>query len=143
MAEFKKISDTEVVEAPAESDNLLLVSEGAVKQVPVTAVGGGNKGAEPIYLIPINKPEAYTNISEYLGDYQLEDGTTFEYGSPITNGLYDQYIAGTPIYIKLEDTRNNKYLMQCIGAGLGDGNCFVSLAFFDMIGREYKLVIMD
>lgn len=42
MAEFKKISEVEVVEAPAENDNLLIVSDGEVKQVPAVNFAAGS-----------------------------------------------------------------------------------------------------
>lgn len=40
MAEFKKLSDVEVVAEPAESANVLIEEDGVIKKAPKTAVGG-------------------------------------------------------------------------------------------------------
>lgn len=40
MAEFKKLSDVEVIAEPAESANVLIEENGVIKKAPKTAVGG-------------------------------------------------------------------------------------------------------
>jgi hypothetical protein len=40
MAEFKKLSDVEVVAEPTESTNVLIEEDGVIKKAPKTAVGG-------------------------------------------------------------------------------------------------------
>ena len=101
------ITKTEVVEAPEEADNLVLVSNGAVKQIPAAtfaaASGGGN---EPIYLVT-----ASTSDPDLSG-YTLLDGST-----PPTN-LYDLFLAGTPIF-KVRQVGSNmstESWAMCIGA---------------------------
>ena len=95
MAEFKKISDTEVVEAPTENDNLVLVSEGVVKQIPVTAVcgSGGDKGVNKILIIANNDNASLT-----------PDNCTLEDGSPLDASVGEAFLAGVPVYIYCEDT---------------------------------------
>lgn len=93
MAEFKKISDTEVVEAPAENDNLVLISEGVVKQVSAAAfaaaAGGGSGGVEPIILVAVSGGPSYFGDS----DCTLADG------SPVPRDLFEKFLSGTPIYL--------------------------------------------
>lgn len=68
MAEFKKLSDVEVVAEPAESANVLIEEDGVIKKAPKTAVGGAGGGSDvleiivnmnsscrPIGMIPIKK----------------------------------------------------------------------------------------
>lgn len=84
------LASTEVIEAPAENDNLLIVSEGAVKQVPAAnfaASSGG--GVEPIYVV-------YVSTMNFEGDYVH---CTMEDGSALPTNLYDLYKAGTPIIV--------------------------------------------
>lgn len=94
MAEFKKISDTEVVEAPAENDNLLLVSDGVVKQVPATAVGGSGGGGVTRILLIASEENYYYN----------PDNCTLEDGSPLTKSVAEAFLAGIPVYILSSDT---------------------------------------
>lgn len=49
MAEFKKLSDVEVVAEPMESANVLIEEDGVIKKAPKTAVGGGEWDAK-IYI---------------------------------------------------------------------------------------------
>jgi hypothetical protein len=41
MAEFKKLSEVEIVESPADNANVLIEEEGVIKKVAKSAVGGG------------------------------------------------------------------------------------------------------
>lgn len=50
MAEFKRLSDVEVVAEPTESANVLIEENGVIKKAPKTAVGG----AEPDLVIRFN-----------------------------------------------------------------------------------------
>lgn len=52
MAEFKRLSDVEVVAEPAESANVLIEENGVIKKAPKTAVGGA--GGEADLVIGIN-----------------------------------------------------------------------------------------
>lgn len=44
MAEFKKLSDVEVVAEPTETANVLIEEDGVIKKAPKTAVGGAGGG---------------------------------------------------------------------------------------------------
>lgn len=44
MAEFKRLSDVEVVAEPTESANVLIEEDGVIKKAPKTAVGGAGGG---------------------------------------------------------------------------------------------------
>jgi hypothetical protein len=82
------ITKTEVVEAPEETDNLVLVSNGIVKQIPAVtfAAASGGGGVEPIYL--------FTTSTDGSGI----SGFTLLDGSDVPNNLYDLFLAGTPIF---------------------------------------------
>lgn len=107
MAEFKKISDTEVVEAPAENDNLVLISNGEVKQVSAAAfaAAAGGGGAEAIRLI--TSVTMYTELSG--SDCTLEDG------SAVPSDLYDLFLVGTPILLYCRDMWS-----ICVSAYIGE-----------------------
>ena len=106
------ITKTEVVEAPAENDTLVLVSEGAVKQVSAAAfaaaVGGG---AEPIRL-----------ITSVTADSASDGQCTLEDGSSVPSDLYDLFLAGTPIYLQY----NNAWSLCILAVPNGSyGNNFM------------------
>lgn len=136
MADFKRISNTELVEAPAENDNLVLISNGVVKQVSaaVFAASAGGGGVEPIYLI--TSREASTSIPTYLGDYTMEDGSA---PSP---DLYSQFTSGTPIMIKVTSTTGTQITMRCISV-YQDSYGGVCLVLYDMLKRELVWVGND
>lgn len=50
---FKSIADVDMVEAPAETANVLIEEDGIIKKAPKTAVGGAG-GSEPDMIITIN-----------------------------------------------------------------------------------------
>lgn len=50
MAEFKKLSDVEVVAEPAETANVLIEEDGVIKKAPKTAVGGNGEWDAKIYI---------------------------------------------------------------------------------------------
>lgn len=128
MAEFKKISETEIVEAPEENDTLVLVSDGVVKQVSAAAfAASAGGGAEPIHLIPRNT-NSYSSNS-----FVLEDG------SDIPSNLYDLYLAGTPILILYIKDNNKTKWFSVIGAELGDYQ--KSFTFYDFVEEGYKTFI--
>ena len=62
MAEFRKLSDVEVVAEPAESANVLIEENGVIKKAPKTAVGGGD---DSNYFITFDGYEWDDNIQSY------------------------------------------------------------------------------
>lgn len=52
MAEFKKLSDVEVVAEPTESANVLIEENGVIKKAPKTAVGGAGTGNFVVISMP-------------------------------------------------------------------------------------------
>ena len=106
MAEFKKISDTEVVEAPSENDTLVIVSNGEVKQVSAAtfAAASSGGGVEPISL-----------ITSATGEYLSTSNTTLYDGSEITKNVFDAFITGTPVYLNY-NTDNTARVALCTGA---------------------------
>jgi hypothetical protein len=60
MAEFKKLSDVEVVETPTDTANVLIEEDGVIKKTPKTAVGGDGG------------PDAVITSSGYGYPYELE-----------------------------------------------------------------------
>lgn len=52
MAEFKRLSDVEVVAEPTESANVLIEENGVIKKAPKTAVGGAG-GMEPDMIVDV------------------------------------------------------------------------------------------
>ena len=59
MAEFKKLSDVEVVAEPAESANVLIEENGVIKRAPKTAVGGAGGGDSTIVVKLDNSNSTY------------------------------------------------------------------------------------
>ena len=137
MSEFKKLSETEIVEAPGENDTIVLVSDGEVKRVSAAAfaaaAGGGGGGAEPIRLI--NKSTG----SYYETDYTLDDG------SAIPSNLYDLYLAGVPILIcdcYCEAEKNLWYTV--IGAQkVNSTNPYCNFTFYDFNSSAYKSLMVS
>lgn len=62
MAEFKKLSDVEVIAEPAESANVLIEENGVIKKAPKTAVGGGAGGNEYDIVLTVNAQAHHTEI---------------------------------------------------------------------------------
>lgn len=121
MTEFKKISDVELVETPTESDNLLIVSEGVVKQVPATAIGGGSSG-DCIMIIPDNDDEYYYNTGNC---HRLD-------GKPITEDIMQEFLNGVRIYFQWRGAYNlctaydighgcHRLLFTCVGDWSSNG----------------------
>lgn len=131
MAEFKKISETEIVEAPEENDTLVLISDGAVKQVSAAAfaASAGGGGAEPIRLIN-SSTDGY-----YSSNYTLEDG------SPIPSNLYDLYLAGTPIMLTYCRDSYHRDWFTVIGAQLiGGSGQYYKYHFYDYKSGRYDIL---
>lgn len=104
------ITKTEVVEAPAENDTLVVVSEGAVKQVPAASFVAG----KPVRL--------FTDVSNqtlYSGDVTTEDGTIVT--NDIGLQLAEQFANGTPIILF-----SGPAAAACIGA-MNDGESTIFL----------------
>jgi hypothetical protein len=65
MAEFRKLSDVEVVAEPAESANVLIEENGVIKKAPKTAVGGTGGGDDGNYFISFDGDEWKDSIQSY------------------------------------------------------------------------------
>ena len=90
MAEFKRLSDVEVVAEPTESANVLIEENGVIKKAPKTAVGGA--GGEPDMVITLN--------------CRLNSIITAE-NVTITSGdirkIFDKLWAGEPVDIRIRE----------------------------------------
>lgn len=82
------ITKTEVVEAPAENDTLVVVSNGTVKQIPAASFAAG----KPIRLFTDTN-----NQDLYLGDVTTEDDTVVT--SDMGLQLIEQFANGTSIIL--------------------------------------------
>lgn len=69
MAEFKKLSDVEVVAEPMESANVLIEENGVIKKAPKTAVGGNGVFDAKIYINGGDSVENAGEISLIAGNY--------------------------------------------------------------------------
>ena len=82
MAEFRKLSDVEIVAEPAESANVLIEENGIIKKAPKTAVGGGD---DSNYFISFSS-------ANYIDD----------------NESYEIFVATEDLYQKIADRLANK-----------------------------------
>ena len=73
MAEFKRLSDVEVVAEPAESANVLIEENGVIKKASKTAVGGA--GSEPDLVILLTAPAAITMATSDNTSVTIESGS--------------------------------------------------------------------
>jgi hypothetical protein len=78
MAEFKRLSDVEVVAEPTESANVLIEENGVIKKAPKTAVGGAG-GASKFDLI------FYYNNE--VGQISISNGSYEDFVNKCTNGI--------------------------------------------------------
>lgn len=65
--EFKKLSDVEVVETPADTANVLIEENGVIKKAPRTAVGGGE--ADMVIHVIFEGMDSEPVISIISGSY--------------------------------------------------------------------------
>lgn len=109
MAEFKRLSDVEVVAEPTESANVLIEENGVIKKVPKTTVGGG----EPDMVITLTGCAVWDIIST--------DVVT------ITSGTYTDVVekiwSGTPVDVRVRGTASE-------GSYLADANEVKATATF-------------
>lgn len=81
---FKRLSDVEVVETPAETANVLIEENGIIKKAPKTAVGGsgGVKYDATIYLGTYSDT---SNLSDLSGG-EIAQGTVAMLEEKLANG---------------------------------------------------------
>ena len=79
MAEFKRLSDVEVVAEPAESANVLIEENGVIKKAPKTTIGGFNGGSKVYYI-------DNSGGTTYFVDEELYNILMINYDDP-TNGF--------------------------------------------------------
>ena len=89
MAEFKRLSDVEVVAEPAESANVLIEENGVIKKAPKTAVGGA--GGEPDMVITLTGCPVSGTISTDI--ITITSGTVTD--------VFDKIWSGTPVDIRV------------------------------------------
>lgn len=77
MAEFKKLSEVEIVESPADNANVLIEEEGVIKKVAKSAVGGGAGGGGGLCRINLT----YDYITDTFSADKTFDEIRAEYES--------------------------------------------------------------
>ena len=75
--EFKKLSDVEIVETPAETANVLIEEDGVIKKAPKTAVGGSGEWDLDWELVGTYIEDDEGN-SDMNFDYTINTINTFE-----------------------------------------------------------------
>lgn len=89
MAEFKKISEVDVVTELTENDNILVVgSDGALKQTPSGNIKGGSGGAAGYVLKLTENNYAYVNYEHQCSDNYDE--------------IYDILVSGGIVWVDYE-----------------------------------------
>ena len=75
--EFKKLSDVEIVETPAETANVLIEEDGVIKKAPKTSVGGSGEWDLDWELVGTYVEDGEGNGNMNL-DYTINTINTFE-----------------------------------------------------------------
>jgi hypothetical protein len=82
MAEFKKLSDVEVVAEPLETANVLIEENGVIKKAPKTAVGGAGGSTEWDAIIDLIE-----GSSGFFDSMELVSGTYEDLKEKIFAGI--------------------------------------------------------
>lgn len=84
MADFKRLSDVEVVEAVSDAANVLIEEDGIIKRAPKTEVGGAGGGGEtPDMVITLNSK---SNIFIQSSNFIITEGSVDTVFSAVRNG---------------------------------------------------------
>lgn len=118
MAEFKRLSDVEVIAEPTESANVLIEENGVIKKAPKTAVGGG--GDDGNYFISFDGDRWDDSIQSY----PVLAATENLY-QKITDRIA-KYLSVQVVFYNYNDWRNGSIRpYNAYGIGIdGDKQCF-------------------
>lgn len=130
MADFKKLSDVEVVAVPSETANVLIEEDGIIKKVHKDEVGGGVK-KELIYEWNFSADDEVTEIIENVDDdltWLLEKSDTVGWEMEfVTYARYTVHEDGGNNYDVIDDTLTtatyttnaNYYTQYCSNGYMG------------------------
>lgn len=127
MADFKKLSEVDLVEEVSDTANVLIEEDGIIKRAPKTKVGGA--GSDSVIKTAIITSSAYdshiSNVTPYVGD-----PTTYSCKNMTFEEAYEALTTGVPINAKLFDYYSGE------GIGLID---LILLA--DIVGNVQIIVL--
>lgn len=83
MAEFKRLSDVEVVAEPAKSANVLIEEDGVIKKAPKTTVG---REEEVDLVISLSAPFAYDTPTAENTSVTIESGSLVAVAEALREG---------------------------------------------------------
>lgn len=104
MAEFKRLSDVEVVAEPIESANVLIEENGVIKKAPKTTVGGGSGEADgSVFTVNLNQSYSPdTDSMVYTADKSYDEiAKAFESGKYVIcrfHGSLYHALTHNPVY---------------------------------------------
>lgn len=100
MADFKKLSEVDLVEEVSNTANVLIEENGQIKRASKTKVGGA--GSDSVIKTAIITSSAYdshiSNVTPYVGG-----PTTYSCKNMTFEEAYEALTTGTPINVKLFD----------------------------------------
>lgn len=98
--EFKKLSEAEVVETPADTANVLIEEDGVIKKTPKTAVGGAGveAGVEADMVIYVRQSSA-GSIEVTSDNYTIGEGSV--------DAVFDAIREGRPPVVKVRYKSSN------------------------------------
>ena len=113
MAEFKKISDVDVLDELTENDNVLIVdANGALKQIASTNIKGGNGGAVGHVIKLTEDNYAYINYSHHYTD-NYDD-------------IYNVLVSGGIVWVDFELLEGRPYSEFVSSYGLSSEGLYLS-----------------
>ena len=100
MADFKKLSEVDLVEEVSNTANVLIEENGQIKRASKTKVGGA--GSDSVIKTAIITSSAYdshiSNVAPYVGN-----STTYSCKNMTFEEAYEALTTGVPINVKLFD----------------------------------------
>lgn len=102
MADFKKLSEVDLVEEVSNTANVLIEENGQIKRAPKTKVGGA--GTDSVIKTAIITSSNYdSHISEVSTYADAAPATTYSCKNMTFEEAYEALTTGTPINVKLFD----------------------------------------
>ena len=127
MADFKKLSEVDLVEEVSNTANVLIEENGQIKRASKTKVGGA--GSDSVIKTAIITSSAYdshiSNVAPYTGG-----PTTYSCKNMTFEEAYEALTTGTPINVKLFDYYSGEGigLIDLMPVAVIDGNVhFIAL----------------